>query len=232
MKLFVWDLHGVLEYGNHRAAVDISNAILGRFGHPERFTYEDGIELYGRKWYEYFEWLLPDARHGHCLELQDACFELSESDLVFQRQWLSATPCAQPVLAKIKEQHEQLLISNTRSGNLEIFLKTLQLEEFFSAPQTALAVDGHMQAADRTKNDVLLEYLDGRGHSYEEIVIIGDSPSDMRLADVAGGVTYLYAHPEFPFRTANADRHIRDLCSVVERIEESWSACGQDASPR
>jgi phosphoglycolate phosphatase-like HAD superfamily hydrolase len=220
MKLFVWDLHGVLEIGNHRAAVDISNKILSRFGRRERFTYEDGIVLYGRKWYEYFEWLLPDATHDYHLSLQDECFQFSEFDLAIQRRWLMPTEHAWKVLSTIGGQHHQILISNTRSGNLELFLKTLQLEEFFPSPDVALAVDGHMQNAQRTKNDVLSDYLTtgAGGKKYDEIVIIGDSPSDMRLRDVAGGVTYLYAHPEFAFRDCVADFKIRDLRAVLNHV--------------
>jgi phosphoglycolate phosphatase-like HAD superfamily hydrolase len=220
MKLFVWDLHGVLEIGNHRAAVDISNKILSRFGRPERFTYEDGILLYGRKWYEYFEWLLPDTAHDYHLSLQDACFRFSEFDLAIQRHWLKPTTNAWEVLSAIGEKHHQILIANTRSGNLELFLKTLQLEKFFPSPNVALAVDGHTQDAHRTKNDVLSDYLEtgSSDREYEEIVIIGDSPSDMRLRDVAGGVTYLYAHPEFSFRDCAADFKIRDLRAVLDHV--------------
>jgi phosphoglycolate phosphatase-like HAD superfamily hydrolase len=217
MKLFVWDLHGVLEFGNHQAAVDISNQILSNFGHLERFTYEDGTVLYGRKWYEYFEWLLPDNTHDYHLSLQDACFQFSEFDLAIQRQWLKPTTHAWDVLSTIGEKHHQILISNTRSGNLELFLKTLQLEKFFPNPSVALAVDGHAQNAQRTKNDVLSDYLatECGNNEYDEIVIIGDSSSDMRLRDVAGGVTYLYAHPEFSFRDCAADFKIRDLRDVL-----------------
>lgn len=220
MKLFVWDLHGVLEVGNDRAVVDISNEVLRRSGRRERFTYEDGIVLYGRKWYEYFEWLLPDTTHDHHLSLQDECFQLSECDLAIQRHWLTPTANAWEVLETIGEKHHQILISNTRSGNLELFLKTLQLEKFFPSPCVALAVDGHTQNARRTKNDVLSDYLSARpdDEKYEQIIIIGDSPSDMRLRDVAGGVTYLYAHPEFSFRDCVADFKIRDLQAVLNHV--------------
>jgi len=59
MKLFIWDLHGTLEQGNERAAIDMSNQILERFGYRERFSDEDVFKLYGLKWFQYFEYLLP-----------------------------------------------------------------------------------------------------------------------------------------------------------------------------
>lgn len=66
--------------------------------------------------------------------------------------------------------------------------------------------------------DVLTDYLRG-SDEYEQIVIIGDSPSDMRLKRVAGGVTYLYAHPDFAFRNCEADHRIRDLRKVLEHLK-------------
>lgn len=99
-------------------------------------------------------------------------------------------------------------------------MKTLQLEKFFPSLSVTLAVDGHSQNARRSKNDVLADYLssDPSRDQYDEIVIIGDSPSDMQLQDVAGGVTYLYAHPKFTFRECTADFRIRDLRKVLERV--------------
>ncbi|BCB86898.1 hypothetical protein Psuf_042110 [Phytohabitans suffuscus] len=187
MKLFVWDLHGVLEQGNDRVAIDISNEVLKRFGHRERFTYRDGATLYGRKWYEYFEWLLPDASRDYCVSLQDASFDLSERDVEFQRRWLAPAMHAWDVLAAISLAHSQVLISNTRPANLEMFVKMLGLEQFFIPDKTALAVDGHGPEGGRTKQDTLRDYLSqGPGAGYSEIVVIGDSPSDMMLTEVAG----------------------------------------------
>ena len=47
MKLFVWDLHGVLEKGNEIALLEISNIILKKFGYLEKFSIEDCIKLNG-----------------------------------------------------------------------------------------------------------------------------------------------------------------------------------------
>lgn len=99
-----------------------------------------------------------------------------------------------------------------------MFLKTLGLDRFFSITSTALAVDGHSQDAKLSKSDLLRGYLAGGPESYEEIVVIGDSPSDMGLADVAGGVRYLFTHPEFPFRDCVADYRIRDLRDILRRL--------------
>lgn len=215
-KLFVWDLHGTLERGNHRAVIDISNEVLGRFGHTERFDYADSIALYGKKWYEYFTWLLGEDEYAQAIELQEACFELSESNPNMQCNGIEPTPHAAETLAAIGRRHDQILISNTRPATLAIFLKVLSLEEFFPEG-TAFAVDQHSREAERTKAHVLAEYL-GRRDRYDHIVIIGDSPSDMRLAEVGGGSRYLFTHPGFRFRECEADHRIRDLRRLLPAV--------------
>ncbi|MFI9644165.1 HAD family hydrolase [Micromonospora sp. NPDC051925] len=216
MKLFVWDLHGTLEQGNDKAVIDISNEVLSAFGYEQRFGYEDGRRLYGHKWYEYFALLLPDAPHDRHLELQDACFRLSEERPELQYHWMRPTPHVAGVLAAVAARHEQIVISNTRPGTLDMFLKLLELTDYFT-PGRAFAVDQHVRDVRTTKKDVLAGYLAGRP-TFEEIVIIGDSVSDMRLAEVAGGTSYLFAHPDFAFRNCTADFRIRDLREVLQRV--------------
>jgi phosphoglycolate phosphatase-like HAD superfamily hydrolase len=214
VKLFVWDLHGTLEHGNHHAVIDISNAVLTRYGYPQQFSYDDGCNLYGRKWFEYFTWLLGEDAYQQAMELQDACFKLSETDFEMQRRWMRPTPHVRDVLTNIAKQHDQILISNTRATTLELFLEDLGLAAFFP-PGRAFAVDQHTRHAVRTKADVLGEFL-STGGEYEQLVIVGDSAGDMRLKEVHGGLTCLFAHPEFEFRDCPADRHIRDLRDLLD----------------
>jgi phosphoglycolate phosphatase-like HAD superfamily hydrolase len=216
-KLFVWDLHGTLETGNDRASIDTSNAALEQFGYSERFTYADGAKLYGLKWYEYFEWLLGNESHERHLELQDASFELSEKrpDLLYH--WMQPTEHSHEVLTQIGRRHQQILISNTRNATLAIFLKLLGIEGFFAGGR-AIAVDAHARAAKRDKTDVLREYLAASDEQFEELVVIGDSPSDMRLGEVFGGLRYLFTHPGFEFRPCAADYRIRDLRKVLVEV--------------
>ncbi|WP_343447357.1 HAD family hydrolase [Micromonospora schwarzwaldensis] len=216
MKLFVWDLHGVLEQGNDRAVVDISNEVLSTFGFEPRFTYEDGRLLYGKKWYEYFAFLLPNETHQLHLELQDACFILSEERPELQYRWMTPTPHVTTVLDAIAARHQQIVISNTRPGTLDMFLKLLDLTDYF-IPGRAFAVDQHVLDVKTTKMDVLAGYLAGQP-GFDEVVIVGDSASDMRMADVAGGTTYLFAHPGFALRNCAADFKIRDLRKVLQRV--------------
>jgi phosphoglycolate phosphatase-like HAD superfamily hydrolase len=217
MKLFVWDLHGTLEQGNDRAVVDISNRVLRSNGFRERFTYEDGQALYGRKWYEYFHWLLGERSYDRALQLQEECFELSECNPQLQYQHIQPTPHAAEVLSAISLKHDQIIISNTREATLDLFIKALELESHFPYDK-AFAVDQHMADAIKSKADALRDYPAERPARYEELIFIGDSPSDMEIKLVPGGLSYLYAHPEFSFRQCVADYRIRDLREVLAQV--------------
>ena len=81
-KLFVWDFHGTLEKGNELAALEISNLVMAEHGYYERFTTGDAYTLYGKKWYEYFEYLLPDEAHEVHVKLQHDCFEWPEAEAI------------------------------------------------------------------------------------------------------------------------------------------------------
>ena len=108
MKLFVWDLHGTLEQGNERAVVEMSNKIASEFGYEEQFTEEDGRRLYGLRWYEYYEYLLPNEPHERHVELQKACFDFSNtragSNMI--AKYIMPSKNAYKILSKIGALHE------------------------------------------------------------------------------------------------------------------------------
>jgi len=91
----------------------------------------------------------------------------------------------------------------------------LGMEGHFSA-SNAFAVDQHAKDAKRTKVDVLKEYLISK--PFDELVVIGDSPSDMVLAETVGARGYLYAHVGTPFREANAYHKTHDLRDVLAEL--------------
>lgn len=214
MKLFVWDMNGVLEWGCDRVTIDISNQVLAEFGYAQRFDYAHSHSLYGRRWSEYFAHLMPEEPPGLHLELQDACFALSAAQPQLMRRWMKPTPHVAAVLRDIAAAgHEQIVISNTRQATLDVTLAMLGLTGFF-APGRAFAVDQGGGQAPVAKADLLAAYLSGRP-PFSDLVIVGDSPGDMLLSRVAGGVTYLFAHPDIEFRTCAADFRIRDLRQLL-----------------
>lgn len=217
-KLFVWDLHGVLERGTERAAKIISNMVLEKEGYPEefRFTYEQSVKLFGLRWHQYFEHLLPHEPPNRHFELQNLCYATQEADPSLLSNNIFPNDHAYKTLEAIANRHDQILLSNTRYDKLSMFLELVGLKGFFYNGN-ALGID---DAQTETKTSLLEKAVQGK--EYTHIIIIGDSASDMALKDahVPEGTkvtTYLYTHPGFPVR-AKGDYHITDLRKVLREI--------------
>src|SRR6266566_2481941 len=129
MKLFVWDFHGVLEKGNDRAAVVVSNIVLGEFGYQERFSQSDGERLYGRKWYQYFEDLLPHEPHDRHMQLQEASFTYDAAHPAVVAGAIEANDHAWQVVAAIHRKHKQIVISNTKPEAILRFVRAVGLQD-------------------------------------------------------------------------------------------------------
>jgi phosphoglycolate phosphatase-like HAD superfamily hydrolase len=211
----VWDFHGVLEEGTEKAALEISNRVLGDYGYAQRFTREDGDRLYGRKWYGYFEDLLPDEPHARHLALQEAAFVYDAAHPEIVARYIEPAQHALAVLDEIAKHHAQIVISNTRPEALGVFIAAVGMQRYFPGGR-AFAVDTHKRDATRTKQHVLAEFL--AENAMDEIVVIGDSAADMALAEVAGGIRYHYVHPGRPFKDCPADYRIHDLREVLSSI--------------
>lgn len=213
MKLFVWDFHGVLEKDNDLAVLDISNRVLEQHGHSERFSEDANRAYYGLKWYEYFERLLPGLSHEEHLALQAACFEFAEENLDVLARHIKPNDHAKDVLAAIHDaKHDQILLSNTRPHDLLWFVDTVGLQTYLPK-EKIFGVNAHEKHG--VKSDALAHYLDGK--TFDDIVIIGDSESDMALKDIRGGTTYFYSHPHITLKSkVTADYIITDLREILK----------------
>jgi phosphoglycolate phosphatase-like HAD superfamily hydrolase len=215
MKLFIWDLHGTLEQGNERAAIDMSNQILEKFGYRERFSESDIFRLYGLKWFKYFEYLLPHEPSDRHFELQAACFELSNSPAgaPIVAKYMTPAPHAIETLGAIAEsEHNQVLLSNTMDESVPFYVEALGIGEYFNK-SNAIAVNQHTRDAKQTKQMAVEGYI--RGKDFDKLIVIGDSGGDMELAEAIGATGYLYAHPSVNFRSNRSDHRIRDLREVL-----------------
>ncbi len=215
MKLFVWDFHGTLEKGNENSVLEISNKVLADFGYRERFNKEDNLALYGVKWFKYFEYLLPNENENVHFELQKACmdFEKKHPEIIVKN--IKPNDHAIFVLDAISKKHEQILVSNMANFALERFISAIGINRFFLSDK-AFATNSQFKKKTKTKKDLLKEFL--RGRDFDSIIIIGDTRADMEMAQVAGGITYLYAHPgrqqvDFP-----ANYKISDLRKVLKEV--------------
>lgn len=215
MKLFVWDFHGVLEKDNDLAVLDISNQVLAEAGYTERFSDEDNRKFYGLKWFQYFERLLPDLTNEQHMALQAACFKFAEKNLDILAKHIKPSDYSLDVLRTIhKAGHDQIILSNTRPHDLVWFVNTVGISKFFPE-EKVIGVNAHQKHG--VKKDALKYYLSNK--RFEEIVIIGDSESDMELQDLAGGTTYFYNHPHISHSgMVKADHVINDLRKVLQEL--------------
>lgn len=215
MKLFVWDFHGTLEKGNENTVFETSNAVLESFGIKEKFTRKDCNKLYGKKWWEYFQFLLPKEPHEKHLELQEGCFAFEALHPEIVAKYIQPTDWALEVLEKVSQKHEQILISNTNPEAIGIFVRATGVEKYFPE-EKRFAVNAHNPKNQQGKIDVLKKYLQTR--NFTEIVAIGDSPEDVNIVSFCNGKKYLYSHPNKIHREADVYYKIKDLREILREV--------------
>lgn len=225
MKLFVWDFHGVLEKGNDRAVLEISNMALELHGHSRRITFEECELLAGLKWVEYFARVLPDLPNASHKELHASCLEITKKNPELVSKHIHLNEHAQHVLEQIDQSpYVQILISNTTSHVLDWFVSHLGIERFFPS-KYRFGVDAHHQHA--SKLDCLKTFLEKNSFP-EGVVTIGDSPSDMELASLhPKSIGYMYTYPGRFHRQAECHYKIHDLRHVLKEVtvQVSDSSC-------
>ena len=216
MKLFVWDFHGTLEYGNDYAVTDITNLAMRQRGHDRVMTHQESLMLSGKRWHEYFSYLLPDVDQKEHETLQLLCFEISQNQPELIAKHIQLTQHADYVLQEItKSSHQQILVSHTQQDALHWYVEQLDLSKYFHS-SNIYGVDTHT-CKNRSKQQVVQTILDH--DKFEEIISIGDSPLDASLANLhPKGKSYLYAHPGKKHRDATAHHKISDLRDVLNCI--------------
>jgi len=215
MKLFIWDFHGVLEKNNEMAAKFITNKILKEAGYKEKLTKKTGDELYGKRWFQYFEYLLPHETHEKHMKLTYKCFDVGDFHPEVITKYIKTAPWAKMVLKKIGEKHDQILISNTHPEALRRFLESVNLNKYFTADKI-FSTDSHRNIPAKNKAEEATDYI--KGKNFEEIIVIGDSVEEMDLAKTLGAKFYLYAHKGKNFRECPCKNKIRDLRDIIRKI--------------
>lgn len=220
MKLFVWDLHGTMEQGNDAAVIEVLNKVLENHGYPARFGSSHAFELYGRKWHEYFAHILPAEKPETHVGLQAATFAYFFSDnddgIKIMNKHVKPSKNLEATLDAIGKEHEQILISNTIPEGMRLFIHMLGLSKYFNETN-AFPVDEHMSHVRGVKKDILANYLAVRPE-YDEVIVIGDSETDMELAEAFDAKAYLYAHEGTPFRSQKGHFKINDLKEVLREL--------------
>lgn len=217
-KLFIWDFHGTLEKGNDSAVLEITNRALESSNLTRRMTAAEAELLAGKRWHEYFAFLLPELPHSAHLTLQSQCISISQKHPEITAKYIQINAHAIEVLETIKSSHHtQILVSNTQPHSLDQFLKAVQIEHFFPSTHR-VGVDNHTQK-DLTKKKWLTSFL--MDNQYDGgIISIGDSPADIELIEChPKGVGYLYSYPERPHRNVTFKCHkITSLKDVLKEV--------------
>jgi phosphoglycolate phosphatase-like HAD superfamily hydrolase len=213
MKLFIWDFHGTLEIGNEMVVLEITNKVLGDFGYSKRLTGQECLDFYGLKWFEYFESTLSDEPHERHMELQETCFDYSNSHPELIRKYVKPANNAIDVLEKIKLRHDQILVSNTKPESLILYLDTVKMNRFFP-PGKFFATNSHVKY--KAKLDIVRNYLLGK--SFDQIITVGDSPKDVEFGTQIGATTFLYTHRGLKFKQCEPDFRINDLNEIFDFV--------------
>jgi hypothetical protein len=213
-KLFVWDYHGVLEQGNERAVVEISNMALAEEHRKERITDDQVRVLYGRNWLDYFSSVLPKEPTAVHQALLDRARRISSQRVDIRAKHIRPTPYSIGVLTAIRATHDQVLISNC--DHIMTFLPLTKMVDFFPPGKRFATAETKPPRTKQQIYDAFLADAKKRGQQYDAFVLIGDSASDLCL--VPRTTRYLYAHPGLPFRKCEAEHEIRDLHALLEEI--------------
>lgn len=217
MKLFVWDFHGVLEKGNDDAVLEITNMALEQHGYQRRMTSHEAEFLAGRRWYEYFSYLLPQLTEDECRTLQATCVVISNECPEILANYIRLNDHAEHVLENIHcKNFTQILISNTQPKILDMFVEIVGVSKYFP-PSHRFGVDSHTQKK-FTKLDCLANFLRDK-HFPDGVISIGDSPGDMALIhDLPKGIGYHYTHPGRVHREVKSHYKIFDLRHVLQEV--------------
>lgn len=218
MKLFVWDFHGVLEKGNDHAVQEITNSVLQQSGYSRSMTLQEGESLSGKRWHEYFAFLLPGLDQEEYFKLQSLCVEMSLKQPEIITKHIQINDHAHDVLQAIAQSGlMQILISNTQQKMLNVFVSIVGIESYFPLTHR-FGVDAHTQQSISKKH--ILEHFLKEKDFPKGIVSIGDSPGDMALIHGrSNGIGYLYSHTGRSHREVDSHYKISDLRAVLKEIE-------------
>lgn len=217
--LFVWDFHGVLEKGNDQAVQEVCNKILSELGHPKEITIQEVRNLYGARWSDYFNYLLPDfpCEIDWCVR---RALEIGRGVAVYHIQ---ANDYAADVLMSIQGAgHHNIVVSTSTPKDVKWFVEVVGLERYIDCCVGIDPYRKHHQGAefDRVgeKAKAIQSYLQQRDCYFNKVVMVGDTEEDMKAGSLCGAITYRYMSQRSCYTVTCADYVIYDLREVLREI--------------
>jgi phosphoglycolate phosphatase-like HAD superfamily hydrolase len=214
VNLFVWDFHGVLEKDNENAVVEVTNQVLSEFGEKARVDLKFCKDLYGKKWGIYYKTACPHLDEDIILKMVNRGVEITQqTDVIYKH--IKPMEFSHEILDKIRKAgHENMIISNTEPKALDKYLDSVKITHLIDHK---IGADSHRKGAhgQNSKIPLLKNFLNSK--SYNKVLVIGDSETDIELGKAVGAVTYLFSrennHPD-----VDADFKINDLREVLKEI--------------
>ena len=213
MKLFVWDFHGVLEKGNEFAVQEVCNKVLADFGIKRKVTLQECLDLYGKKWADYFRYFAPHFDEEKILQI---VFEATKYSLgkKIALKYIKPMDNAHDVLKKIIEKgHINIIMSNSSPESLDYFLKSVNIKDMF---QYKYGADQHKRntSEERSKEEWLKEFL--QQHKFDDMIVIDDLHEGIDMGRRLGAITYHFNKNRKI--KADADYCITDLREVLKEL--------------
>ena len=178
----------------------------------ERYSHPDIIDRFGPNEAGILRQLLPEESW----EASEQFF-LAEYTSIHQSYKIGAYPGMTDVLDLLQRHHvRQAIVTGKGRESAEISLKFFQLDGYFDAVETG-SLDGSV------KKECIHKVVDRWQIAPEDVLYIGDAPSDVTIARSAGVC---------PISVAWADTVVRSQlepyqpCAVFERVQElkTWLA--------
>jgi len=214
MKLFVWDFHGVLEKGNEFAVQEVCNKALEEFGVKRKVTVRECLNLYGKKWADYFRHFAPHLGKEDVHKMVDRAVEIGLKEKI-PFKYIKPMDYAHEVLKSIaKRGHMNIIISNSSPESLDMFLISVNMSNSFNHK---FGADGHRKNAheNNSKEVWLRNFL--KENKFDKIIVIDDFPAGIEMGKNISATTYLFSRTgNFP--KANADYKISDLREVLKEV--------------
>ncbi|NYZ79945.1 HAD family hydrolase, partial [Candidatus Micrarchaeota archaeon] len=119
------------------------------------------------------------------------------------------------VLGEIKRRGDRnIVVTNTQQKHVNYFLGLVKMRHLFDE---YIGISKHQEReglnSAEHKAQRILKYCNGKG--YDQIVMIGDSESDITAGKIAGATTFMY-DPWNRHLNTKADYRIKDLRKILK----------------
>ena len=213
MKLFIWDFHGVLEKDNEFAVKEVVDKVLSEFKINRKATVQECLDLYGKKWAEYYRYFAPDSNEETIHQMVKRAVEISLGEKPALKH-IKPMDHAHDVLKQIsKKGHTNIIISNSSPKALDFFLASVNMSNLFDKK---FGADLHRKNAhEKNSKEILLKQFLSK-NKFESIILIDDAQEGIEMGKRLNAITYHFSRNNNIH--SDADYQISDLREVLKEL--------------